>query len=187
MSLSSSDSDSLALFQHQLTPPAGKRQRGRPAGSKNKPKPNALPTTKPAAADESAKFVLIDVPQGADVIESIVELAQREQVSVTILNGSGAGASVTLQHAPRGSTTFTLHGPFSLVSFSGTFVYGGGDGDSPPPRMDFGVNLSNPEGQIFGGVVRGRVVAGEDVKLTVSTFKDPEVYKFRSENGEASY
>ncbi|XP_020228715.1 AT-hook motif nuclear-localized protein 17 [Cajanus cajan] len=161
------------------------KQRGRPAGSKNKPKPITASTTEPTAAEEPTKFAFIHVPEGEDAIESIVELARREHVSVTVLGGSGAVASVTLSHTPGGATGFTLHGPFSLVSFSGTYVYSNhytlNPGASPPPRMALAINLCTSEGQIFGGTVGGKVIAAEDVTLTVSTFKNPEVYKFHPE------
>ncbi|KAL2322384.1 hypothetical protein Fmac_026763 [Flemingia macrophylla] len=184
VSLSSSDADSQPPPSTGATS-SGKRQRGRPPGSKNKPK--NIPTNEANHADhQPTKLVLIDVPQGEDAIESVVELALREKVSVTLLGGTGSVWSVTLRHEPRGTTGFTLHGPFSLVSFTGTYVYSNdytlNPGASPPPRMAFSINLSTSEGQTFGGNVGGKVIAGEDhVSLTVSLFKNPEVYRFRPE------
>nr|KYP60511.1 Putative DNA-binding protein ESCAROLA [Cajanus cajan] len=185
----SSDTDSTVSFQCQPPPSANhsttasssnRNPRGRPLGSKNKPKPNTMSITEP-----SAKIALIHVPQGHNVVESIMDFANREHVSVTILSGSGTIASVTLHHPSRDSTAFTLHGPFALVSFTGTYVYNDhytlNTGATPPPRMAFGISLCTAHGQVFQGVVGGKVIAGKSLSLTVSTYKNLEIYKCHHE------
>ncbi|XP_020231050.1 AT-hook motif nuclear-localized protein 17 [Cajanus cajan] len=194
LSHSPSDSDSTAPFQRQPPsppPPAnpssaatssGKKPRGRPPGSKNKPKPKPNSVLVPEAAGVDQSFVIIDVPQGEDIMGYIVDLACRENLSVTVVNGSGNIASVTLRHATHGSAASTLHGPFSLVSFSGTFLYNNHytlpAGATPPPCITFGISLCDSEGHVFGGAVGGKVVTGDIVSLTASTFRNPKIYKY---------
>nr|KYP60513.1 Putative DNA-binding protein ESCAROLA [Cajanus cajan] len=145
----SSDTNSTVSFQCQPPPSANhstiatssnRNPRGRPMGSKNKPKLNIMSITEP-----TAMLSLIHVPQGHDVVESIMDYARREHANVTILGGSGTIARVTLHNTSGGSTALTLHGPFTLVSFTGTYVYNDrytlNTGATPPPHMAFGISL----------------------------------------------
>ncbi|XP_020222977.1 AT-hook motif nuclear-localized protein 17 [Cajanus cajan] len=185
----SSDTNSTVSFQCQPPPSANhstiatssnRNPRGRPMGSKNKPKLNIMSITEP-----TAMLSLIHVPQGHDVVESIMDYARREHANVTILGGSGTIARVTLHNTSGGSTALTLHGPFTLVSFTGTYVYNDrytlNTGATPPPHMAFGISLCTARGQLFQGAVGGKVIAGEAVSLTVSTFRNLEIYKCHPE------
>ncbi|KAL2322387.1 hypothetical protein Fmac_026766 [Flemingia macrophylla] len=103
---------------------SGKRPGGRPVGSKNKAKPNSISVSEPGDAN------------------------------VTIINGSGSIGSATLRHAPRGLASVTVHGLFSLVSFSRTYLcnnhYTLHAGASPPssnsaPPMATSLAVPSPE------------------------------------------
>ncbi|TKY46687.1 AT-hook motif nuclear-localized protein 17 [Spatholobus suberectus] len=159
--------------QLPLATPPNKKPRGRPPGSKNKPKPAPLPLAQPA--DPNVRLVIVDVPPGSDVMESIFDVARRDHVSVTILSATGMIASVTLRNTPHGAPAVTLHGPFTLLSFTGSYIYNNQytlrAGATPPPPLSFGINLSTSQGQVFGGTIGGRVVAGNDVTLVASTFR----------------
>ncbi|RDY02776.1 AT-hook motif nuclear-localized protein 17, partial [Mucuna pruriens] len=167
------------------TPPA-KRTRGRPPGSKNKPKHASIPGAQ--LVDPFVKLVMVNVPPGNDVIESIIDIARRGRASLTILNADGMIASVTLRNAQHGAPTLTLHGPFTLLSLTGSYIYGNQYslhlGATPPRPLSFGINLSTLQGQIFGGVVDGKVIAADGVNIVTSTFKNPEIYKYVPEGIE---
>jgi len=63
-------------------------------------------------------------------------------------------------------------GRFTLLSLAGSYLY---NNFYTPP---FTINLSTSHGQLFGGVVSGSVIAGENVRITVSTFKNSGILKF---------
>ncbi|ESW18110.1 hypothetical protein PHAVU_006G013800 [Phaseolus vulgaris] len=157
-----------------LTTPPSKKPRGRPPGSKNKPK-HSMP-------QPPMKILIVNVAPGHDIIETILHIARRSHVSLTILSASGTITTVTLRHVPTGSSAVMLHGPFNLLSLTGSYLYNNQytllPGATPPRSLSFGIHLSTSNGRVFGGLVGGRVVAGNDVNLTISTFKNPEIYKY---------
>lgn len=64
----------------------------------------------------------------------------------------------------------SLHGPFTLISLSGTYLENA-DG-SPVPSFSFGITLSASQGQVFGGVVGGKVTAGGQVVVVANVFEN---------------
>ncbi|KAL2322363.1 hypothetical protein Fmac_026742 [Flemingia macrophylla] len=116
----------------------------------------------------SARLVIMDVADGDDIMESIANLARCKNVRVVIHKASGSIASVMLRH---GSTTTTHHGPFHIVSFTGSYTY-----NNPHPFIDLRINLCTSQSQLFGGAVAGNVIANRVVSLTLFTFKNPETY-----------
>ncbi|GAU12568.1 hypothetical protein TSUD_182830 [Trifolium subterraneum] len=50
--------------------------------------------------------------------------------------------------------------------------------ESMPGALSFGITLAGLQGQVFGGIIGGKVIAGgEGVKITVSLFKNPEFHR----------
>ncbi|RDY07331.1 AT-hook motif nuclear-localized protein 17, partial [Mucuna pruriens] len=160
--------------------PPTKKPRGRPLGSKNKSKLTYVPRTQPI--DPSMKLVKVEVPPGRDIIESIIEVTRRGHVSLTILSANGMIASVTLSNAPYSVPALTLHGPFALLSLTGFYLYNNqytfSQGATLPSLPSFGINLSTSQGQVFGGIVGGKVIAADDVTIVASTFKNAEIYRY---------
>ncbi|KAK7316652.1 hypothetical protein RJT34_00274 [Clitoria ternatea] len=94
-------SDHLSLCHHQpaqhqlnLTTPSSKKPRGRPSSSKNRPKAPIIVTQQ----QDSLISVVIVVPPGNDVIESIISYAQRRHISVITLGACGVVSNVTICH-----------------------------------------------------------------------------------------
>lgn len=71
-----------------------RRPRGRPAGSKNKPKPPIIITRDSANALRSH---VMEIASGCDIQESISNFATRRQRGVCILSGSGTVTNVTIR------------------------------------------------------------------------------------------
>lgn len=71
-----------------------RRPRGRPAGSKNKPKPPIIITRDSANALRSH---VMEIASGCDIQESISTFATRRQRGVCILSGSGTVTNVTIR------------------------------------------------------------------------------------------
>ncbi|KAE8721926.1 AT-hook motif nuclear-localized protein 16 [Hibiscus syriacus] len=71
-----------------------RRPRGRPAGSKNKPKPTILVTRDSANA---LRAHAVEVSSGCDVHESLASFARRKQRGICVLSGRGFATNVTLK------------------------------------------------------------------------------------------
>lgn len=97
-----------------------RRPRGRPPGSKNKPKPPIIITRDPETV--MSPFIL-DISGGNDVVEAISEFSRRKNIGLCVLTGSGTVANVTLrQPSTTPGTTITFHSRFDILSITATFI-----------------------------------------------------------------
>lgn len=165
-----------------------KKPRGRPPGSKNKPKPPIVITKD---SDFAMKPVILEISAGSDVVESVVQFARRRHVGVTVLSGSGSVSNVTLRHPSSHAPALSLHGPFSLLSLTGSFLGCSATttssskqlSSSPPPSSSssFGICLAGAQGQVFGGIVGGKVIAASLVVVVVATYQNPGFHRLPSD------
>ncbi|KAK2641088.1 hypothetical protein Ddye_022851 [Dipteronia dyeriana] len=144
-----------------------KKPRGRPPGSKNKPKPPIVITRD---SESEMKPVVLEISAGADIIENIISFARRNQAGVSVISASGSVSTVTLRHPTAHMPLMSIHGPFNLISLTGTFL-----GGSSTPC--FGVSLAGLQGHVFGGIVAGKVTAGGQVVVVAATFLNPEIHR----------
>lgn len=141
-----------------------RRPRGRPAGSKNKPKPPVIITQESA---NTLKAHILEIVNGCDVFETVANYARRRQRGVSILSGSGAVNNVNLrQPAAGGSTVVTLHGRFEILSLSGSFL----PAPAPPGATSLTVYLAGGQGQVVGGNVVGALIASGPVMVIAASF-----------------
>ncbi|KAG8086837.1 hypothetical protein GUJ93_ZPchr0010g8882 [Zizania palustris] len=132
-----------------------RRPRGRPAGSKNKPKPPVIITRESANA---LRAHILEVAAGCDVFDALTAYARRRQRGVCVLSAAGTVVNVTLrqpqspQTGPLSPAVATLHGRFEILSLTGSFL--------PPPAPPGATSLaaSSPE-------ARGSNVAYERLPL----------------------
>nr|CAD1830123.1 unnamed protein product [Ananas comosus var. bracteatus] len=129
-----------------------RRPRGRPTGSKNKPKPPIIITRDSANALRSH---VMEVAGGCDVAESVAAFARRRQRGVCILSGNGAVANVTLRQPAAPGAVVTLHGRFEILSLAGSFL----PPPAPPEATGLTVYLAGGQGQVVGGSVVGSLMA----------------------------
>ncbi|CAK9327966.1 unnamed protein product [Citrullus colocynthis] len=166
---------------------SGRKPRGRPPGSKNKPKPPIVITKE---NESSMKPVVIEISAGNDVVDTLLNFARKRHVGLTVLSGSGSVSNVTLRHPMSHSTSLSLHGPFSLVSLSGSFLANTTPFSSKPPSpsssssSSFGICLAGAQGQVFGGIVGGKVTAASLVVVVAATFVNPVFHRLPSETAE---
>ncbi|XP_038880172.1 AT-hook motif nuclear-localized protein 17-like [Benincasa hispida] len=160
-----------------------KKPRGRPPGSKNKPKPPIVITKE---NESSMKPVVIEISAGNDVVDTLLNFARKRHVGLTVLSGSGSVSNVTLRHPMSHSTNLSLHGPFSLVSLSGSFLANTTPFSSKPlsSSSSFGICLAGAQGQVFGGIVGGKVTAASLVVVVAATFINPVFHRLPSETAE---
>ncbi|XP_074579777.1 AT-hook motif nuclear-localized protein 16-like [Curcuma longa] len=141
-----------------------RRPRGRPLGSKNKPKPPIIVTQDSPNALHSH---VLEVAAGSDVVECVTEYARLRGRGVSVLSGSGAVANVALrQPGAPGSVVATLRGRFEILSLTGTVL----PPPAPPGAGGLTVFLSGGQGQVMGGSVVGPLMAAGTVVLMAASF-----------------
>ncbi|GJN34720.1 hypothetical protein PR202_gb23411 [Eleusine coracana subsp. coracana] len=140
-----------------------RRPRGRPLGSKNKPKPPIFITRD---SPNALRSHVMEVAAGADVADSIARFSRRRQRGVCVLGGAGAVADVALRQPGGGAAVALLRGPFEILSLAGTFL----PGPAPPGTTGLTVYLAGGHGQVVGGNVVGALTASGPVMVIASTF-----------------
>ncbi|KAE8722172.1 AT-hook motif nuclear-localized protein 24 [Hibiscus syriacus] len=140
-----------------------RRPRGRPAGSKNKPKSPIFITRDSANALRSH---VMEIATGCDIMESVSTFARRRQRGVYILSGSGTVMSVTLRQPGAPGAVVNLQGRFEILSISGSFL----PPPAPPAASALTIYLAGGRGQVVGGAVMGQLVASGPVVIMVTSF-----------------
>jgi predicted DNA-binding protein with PD1-like motif len=135
-----------------------RRPRGRPLGSKNKPKPPVIITRDSPDALHSH---VLEVAAGADAAACVAEYARRRGRGVCVLGASGAVVDV----AVRGAAA-PLRGRYELLSLTGTVL----PPPAPPEASGLAVVLSAGQGQVLGGCVVGPLVAAATITIFAATF-----------------
>ncbi|OMO95529.1 hypothetical protein COLO4_15822 [Corchorus olitorius] len=142
-----------------------RRPRGRPPGSKNKPKPPIFVTRD---SPNALRSHVMEVASGTDVAESIAQFARRRQRGVCVLSGSGSVANVTLRQPAAPGAVVALHGRFEILSLTGAFL----PGPAPPGSTGLTVYLAGGQGQVVGGSVVGSLIAAGPVMVIAATFSN---------------
>ncbi|XP_004501632.1 AT-hook motif nuclear-localized protein 17 [Cicer arietinum] len=155
-----------------------RRPRGRPPGSKNKPKPPVIITRDPEPA--MSPFIL-EVSGGNDVVLAIAQFSRRKNIGLCVLTGSGTVANVTLrQPSTTPGATVTFHGRFDILSVTATFLPQQ-SGASPAVPSGFSITLAGPQGQIVGGLVAGNLIAAGTVYVIAGSFNNPSYHRLPME------
>ncbi|GMH29816.1 hypothetical protein Nepgr_031659 [Nepenthes gracilis] len=142
-----------------------RRPRGRPAGSKNKPKPPIIITRDSANA---LRTHVIEVSDGCDIMESVTTFSRRRQRGVCILSGSGTVANVTLRQPTSSGAVVSLHGRFEILSLAGSFL----PPPVPPTASGLTIYLAGGQGQVVGGSVVGALLAAGPVIIMAASFSN---------------
>ncbi|XP_052172220.1 AT-hook motif nuclear-localized protein 19-like [Diospyros lotus] len=155
---------------------APRKPRGRPPGSKNKPKQPVVLTQE---NDSGMKSVVLEIAEGMDVIDTVVQFARRHQLGVAILGARGSVSNVVVRLP---AAVMTIQGTHEIISLTGTFMASlpvSSSASSPSlSPFAFGIALAGPNGTIYGGVLCGQVKAASTVVLLLGTFQMPLFYKF---------
>uniref|UniRef100_A0A7N0V3A2 AT-hook motif nuclear-localized protein n=1 Tax=Kalanchoe fedtschenkoi TaxID=63787 RepID=A0A7N0V3A2_KALFE len=156
------ENQSLALSEPSRS---GRRPRGRPPGSKNKPKPPVVITKESPNALQS---YVLEISSGSDIVDSISTFANRRHHGVSVLSGSGSVTNVVLKQGIGSSAAgaISLQGRFEILSLSGAFL----PAPSPAGVSGLTVYVGGGGGQVVGGTVAGPLVAAGPVMVIVATF-----------------
>ncbi|XP_022720030.1 AT-hook motif nuclear-localized protein 20-like [Durio zibethinus] len=142
-----------------------RRPRGRPSGSKNKPKPPIFVTRD---SPNALRSHVMEISNGSDVAETLAQFARRRQRGVCVLSGSGTVTNVTLRQPSAPGAVMALHGRFEILSLTGAFL----PGTSPPGSTGLTIYLAAGQGQVVGGSVAGSLVASGPVMVIAATFSN---------------
>uniref|UniRef100_A0A0D9WLJ1 PPC domain-containing protein n=1 Tax=Leersia perrieri TaxID=77586 RepID=A0A0D9WLJ1_9ORYZ len=141
-----------------------RRPRGRPAGSKNKPKPPVIITRDSASA---LRAHVLEVASGCDVVDCVATFARRRQVGVCVMSGTGSVTNVAIRHPAAGhGAVINLAGRFDILSLSGSFL----PPPAPPSATGLTVYVSGGQGQVVGGMVAGPLLAVGPVVIMAASF-----------------
>lgn len=140
-----------------------RRPRGRPPGSKNKPKPPIIITRD---STNAFRAHVLEVANGCDVGDSLATFARARQRGICVLSGTGTVTNVTLRQPASPGATVTLHGRFEILSLSGAFL----PPPAPPGATGLTIYLAGGQGQVVGGSVVGALVASGPVVVMAASF-----------------
>ncbi|KAL4574698.1 hypothetical protein LXL04_021534 [Taraxacum kok-saghyz] len=142
-----------------------RRPRGRPPGSKNKPKPPIFVTRD---SPNALRSHVMEVESGTDVAESIAQFSRRRQRGVCVMSASGTVMNVTLRQPTAPGSVMALQGRFEILSLTGAFL----PGPAPPGSTGLTIYLAGGQGQVVGGSVVGSLVASGPVMVIAATFSN---------------
>ncbi|GAB2271417.1 hypothetical protein Dimus_006256 [Dionaea muscipula] len=169
-----------------------RRPRGRPPGSKNKPKPPVVITREP---DPSMAPYILEVAGGVDIIDSLTRFTRRRSIGLCVLTASGTVANVTLKQPSAatnpGGGTVTFHGRFHILSLSAVLLGGGGGayngnnhGNGYSQNGLFTISFAGPQGQVVGGKVVGALLAAGTVFVMAASFDNPSYHRLPVDNND---
>lgn len=144
---------------------SNRRPRGRPPGSKNKPKPPIFVTRD---SPNALRSHVMEVESGTDIAESIAQFSRRRQRGVCVMSASGTVMNVTLRQPTAPGSVMALQGRFEILSLTGAFL----PGPAPPGSTGLTIYLAGGQGQVVGGSVVGSLVASGPVMVIAATFSN---------------
>ncbi|KAJ4883932.1 AT-hook motif nuclear-localized protein 29 [Raphanus sativus] len=154
----------------------GRRSRGRPPGSKNKPKPPVIVTRD---SPNVLRSHVLEISSGADIVESVNTYARQRGRGVSVLSGNGTVSNIVLRqpvtaHGSNGGAgagaggVLTLHGRFDILSITGTVL----PPPAPPGSGGLSIFVAGAQGQMIGGSVMAPLVASGPVILMAASFSN---------------
>ncbi|CAK9148979.1 unnamed protein product, partial [Ilex paraguariensis] len=157
-----------------------RRPRGRPPGSRNKPKPPQIITRD---SEPSMNPYVLELPGGVDIVHSINLYCRKRNMGLCILTASGTVANVSLrQPSATPGSTVTFHGRFDILSLSATVLSTPTTSVIPAAISNgFTISLSGPQGQVVGGTVVGSLLTAGTVHVIATSFNNPSYHRLSVE------
>lgn len=155
----------------------GRRPRGRPPGSKNKPKPPVV-ITKEAEPSAAMRPYVLEIPGGHDIVDSLARFSRRRKLGICVLAATGTVVNVTMRQ-PGAETAVVFHGRFEILSISATYMPPVMAALSPAAVACAGmtISLAGPQGQVIGGTVAGPLLVAGVVMVVAAAFANPTVHR----------
>ncbi|KAK1607436.1 hypothetical protein QYE76_031109 [Lolium multiflorum] len=167
-----------------------KRARGRPPGSKNRPKQPAVVMHEAEPAAAAMRPYILEIPGGGDVSSALAGFARRRGLGVCVLAGTGLVADVSLRHpstsAAEGGAAIVFRGRHEILSISATYLPPSVSAAAPRALGGLSVALASPHGQVLGGAVAGPLVAATTVMVVAATFSNPTFHRLSADDIDKS-
>ncbi|XP_059429014.1 AT-hook motif nuclear-localized protein 1-like [Corylus avellana] len=112
---------------------------------------------------------VIIVNPGEDIASRISSLSQGP-LGVSILSATGVLCSVVIHEPGPCGGTMKYDGRFEILRLSGSYTFSETGGIRRINGM-LRISLAKPNGNVFGGVVVGALIAAEPIQLIVGSFK----------------
>ena len=158
----------------------GRRPRGRPPGSKNKPKPPVIITRESA---NTLRAHILEVTNGCDVFDCVATYARRRQRGICVLSGSGTVTNVSIRQPSAAGAVVTLQGTFEILSLSGSFL----PPPAPPGATSLTIFVAGGQGQVIGGSVVGELTAAGPVIVIAASFTNVAYERLPLEEDEQQH
>ncbi|CAN6465774.1 unnamed protein product [Victoria cruziana] len=161
-----------------------RKPRGRPPGSKNKPKPPIIITRD---SDNAMRPHIIEVPSGCDIVEAVAQFVRRRQFGLCVMSGSGTVANVTLRQPASPGATVTFPGRFDILSLSATYLPSSSSASPTSSSIvansgGFTISLAGAQGQVIGGPVVGSLLAAGTVVVVAASFATTSYHRLPAED-----
>ncbi|XP_074356518.1 AT-hook motif nuclear-localized protein 28-like [Apium graveolens] len=143
------------------------RPRGRPRGSKNKPKEE----------DMTMKPVTLVVPNGVNIMEWVAGFAHSNKVCITVVGGCGMVSLAILTKLGSQVPPQEYKEHLNLIIFSGTHIIFPSIEGSVPITF-FNALLGRVNGAVIGGTPSILFSMGE-VRLSAFVFQNPAVFQIK--------
>ncbi|OIW04309.1 hypothetical protein TanjilG_32501 [Lupinus angustifolius] len=154
-----------------------RRPRGRPPGSKNKPKPPIMLLQESGPVMSPYTF---EIQSGNDVVESLRRFSIRNNTGLCIVNCSGTVVNINLRQPSPDESGITVHfqGCFEIVSLSAIIFP---HSWAPVVPNEFSITVAGLDGRIAGGFVVGRLIAAGTVYVVAASFNNQSYHRLPSE------
>ncbi|CAJ1971262.1 unnamed protein product [Sphenostylis stenocarpa] len=130
--------------------------------------------------EDFPKPVILIVPAGMDVVNTILEFARDRDVNILVHHASGVISEVHISNPLSHANDYTFQGNMHMFYLSG--VYTKCLSPLPPnntPFSFFNIQFSRGEApEVYGGLVGHKLIAAETVQVTASLFKGHEYYEY---------
>ncbi|KAK1367063.1 hypothetical protein POM88_042624 [Heracleum sosnowskyi] len=144
---------------------SGPKPRGRPRGSKNKPKDEVLQMT------SIMKSIVLEISAGSEVVKWLRQFAQSRNIFMTVIGGSGTFSKAAISHMPSEHPKMFSEN-LCLISFTGTA--GKISPSEPSGSCSIIATFGRLNGDVIGGTLWSHVSLGPLV-VTALISKSPEV------------
>jgi hypothetical protein len=149
------------------------------AENKCAPSPFSPNPTNESSNNNHVRIIPIEIPDGKDIIEVLTNFAQACQAELIVFRGSGPISDITLVHPVTRAPNLPMEGPFQMISLTGTHINSNCDRVPPefvtnPACLSFSICFSGGDGQMFGGIVGGKVHAAGVVWVEATLFNKLE-------------
>ncbi|KAK1382649.1 PPC domain-containing protein [Heracleum sosnowskyi] len=138
--------------------------------------PESIPPTG-ATGGATIKPVILDVPDGVDIIDWVAGFANSNKICITVVGGFGKVSLAALSRLKSPAPPLLYIEHLTLINLSGTYQFSTLAEGSP---TFFNALLGRLNGAVIGGAA-SRMVAMSKVGLSAYVFQNPKIITIKTE------